>query len=306
MTGCLSKDYVNYFEEDQATIDAYLTEQEMIGQTRNTPNGVRIVTLNEDPVIPIVPNYDGMVLDINYKLKVFSDNPDVRGGGATLAQDSSYHFNMYNGAFIYGVTEGVAEMYAGEKAELFIPSPLAYGGMSFTMNGINVPSNSIMRCEAYVNAARTPKQHTAYEQDLLKQYIADSLQTEEFETIQVEVEENVFIDGEMTKVPYTAEMYKVVLQSAPDSAQVEQGDYVEVAYEGSLMSGYVFDKSENYEFSFNYDNFVKGWSEGLQTMRKGEQSLLLMPSVLGYGSRGSGSIAPYSPLIFDLEVKDVN
>ena len=50
--------------------------------------------------------------------------------------------------------------------------------------------------------------------------------------------------------------------------------------------------------------FVRGFVEGLQTMRAGGKSLLIMPGRMGYGDRGNpgAKIAPNSTLIFEVEL----
>lgn len=100
------------------------------------------------------------------------------------------------------------------------------------------------------------------------------------------------------------------------------GDTVVVNYTGSLVSGKIFDtndaelaKKENtfnpmrqYEpirFRVGHDPVIQGWTEGLQLLNKGSKATLLVPSSIGYGERGGGSIPPYAPLIFDVELVDI-
>jgi len=58
-------------------------------------------------------------------------------------------------------------------------------------------------------------------------------------------------------------------------------------------------------FSVGSVNIIEGWNEGIKFMKEGGEATLIIPSVLGYGSSGSGSIPPYSTLIFDVELIDV-
>lgn len=48
---------------------------------------------------------------------------------------------------------------------------------------------------------------------------------------------------------------------------------------------------------------IKGWDEGVATMKKGERAIFTVPPDLAYGQLGSPpSIPPNSTLIFDIEL----
>lgn len=84
---------------------------------------------------------------------------------------------------------------------------------------------------------------------------------------------------------------------------------VTVHYEGSLLNGKVFDSSykRGAPATFGVQQVISGWTEALQLMPLGSKWRLFIPSSLGYGSRGAGgSIPPYSALIFDVELLDIN
>ncbi len=80
-------------------------------------------------------------------------------------------------------------------------------------------------------------------------------------------------------------------------------DEVEVTYKGYFLNEDVFDETKpNKTVEFPLNAVVKGWQEGIQLMTKGEKATLLIPSSLGYGPQGTGSIPPNSVLIFDVEL----
>lgn len=101
------------------------------------------------------------------------------------------------------------------------------------------------------------------------------------------------------------------------------GDTVVLNYSGALTSGKVFDTNDpeaakkadihnpmrTYEpirIAVGQDPVIAGWTEGLQLLNKGSKAVLIIPSTIGYGERGSmGAIPPYAPLIFDVEVIDI-
>lgn len=83
---------------------------------------------------------------------------------------------------------------------------------------------------------------------------------------------------------------------------------VKVHYHGTLIDGRVFDSSvdrgEAIEFGLN--QVIKGWTEGLQLMVKGDKFRLFIPSDLAYGDGSVSMITPGSTLIFDVELIDFN
>lgn len=86
------------------------------------------------------------------------------------------------------------------------------------------------------------------------------------------------------------------------------GRSVLVKYEGSLLSGVVFDSSDiqghPLEFETGTDQAIKGFEEAVIDMREGEKRLVIIPPELGYGSRsvGNGLIPGNSFIIFEMEL----
>jgi peptidyl-prolyl cis-trans isomerase A (cyclophilin A) len=95
-----------------------------------------------------------------------------------------------------------------------------------------------------------------------------------------------------------------------EGKQAVAGKTVSVHYEGSLESGKVFDSSyprkKPIEFPLGQGNVIEGWDEGIALLRVGDKARFVIPSHLGYGSRGAGgAIPPNATLIFDVELMDV-
>ena len=88
------------------------------------------------------------------------------------------------------------------------------------------------------------------------------------------------------------------------------GQSVKVHYTGWLENGKKFDSSvdrdQPFDFIIGTGQVIKGWDEGVSTMKVSGKRKLTIPSELGYGSRGAGSdIPPNATLIFDVELLGV-
>ena len=95
--------------------------------------------------------------------------------------------------------------------------------------------------------------------------------------------------------------------SRATGAQPKTGDTVSVHYTGWLKSGTKFDSSVDrgtpFEFPVGKGRVIKGWDEGVISMKVGGKRKLIIPAHLGYGDRGAGGVIPGgATLIFEVEL----
>jgi len=100
--------------------------------------------------------------------------------------------------------------------------------------------------------------------------------------------------------------YKVVVMG--DGAKPAASDKVTVHYRGTLLNGEEFDSSysRNQPTSFQLDQVIPGWTEGVALMPVGSKFMFYIPPNLAYGPNGGGPIGPNATLIFEVELLSID
>jgi peptidylprolyl isomerase len=102
---------------------------------------------------------------------------------------------------------------------------------------------------------------------------------------------------------------KVGTGVSPKSGQICVMHYTGWLYENGVRTK-KFDSSRDrgqpFEFIIGRGQVIRGWDEGVATMKVGGQRTLIIPPDLGYGARGAGGvIPPNATLIFEVELLGV-
>jgi FKBP-type peptidyl-prolyl cis-trans isomerase len=89
--------------------------------------------------------------------------------------------------------------------------------------------------------------------------------------------------------------------------EAKKGDKVVVHYTGWLKENKKkfdssVDRGEPFEFDLGAGDVIKGWDEGVAGMKVGGKRRLIIPSELGYGKKGRGTIPPDADLVFEVEL----
>lgn len=186
-------------------------------------------------------------------------------------------FPLGQGQVIPGWDEGIALMKKGGKAKLTIPPELAYG--SAGAGGV-IPPNATLLFDVELVDIRKGAPAAATVVDA-----ADYITT----TSGLKYYDFVIGDG-----------------AAPTS-----GRPVVVHYTGWLLEGGKFDSSldrgDPFTFNIGAGQVIRGWDEGVMSMKVGGKRQLVIPPELGYGSRGAGGgiIPPNATLVFEVELLEV-
>jgi FKBP-type peptidyl-prolyl cis-trans isomerase len=132
-----------------------------------------------------------------------------------------------------------------------------------------------------------------------------------------------YIDDNNLKLTKTVTGLNYVINTPGQGALPAPGDTVVVNYLGKFVNGKVFDTNIKAEaikaklqinpmnpykairFPVGAQGMIQGFSEGLLLMNKGAKATFIIPSSLAYGEQGNGPVAPFTPLVFDLELVDI-
>lgn len=132
-----------------------------------------------------------------------------------------------------------------------------------------------------------------------------------------------YIDDNHLKLEKTASGLLYVITNPGTGEKPALHDTAVVNYTGKMVNGKVFDtsiKEEAQKAKIPMDpmrqfapiripvgegKVIPGWDEGLQLLNKGAKAIFIVPSDIAYKDQGIGPIAPYTPLVFEMEMVNV-
>jgi FKBP-type peptidyl-prolyl cis-trans isomerase len=265
---------------EEADLNEYITKNNI--KTAPSESGLYFINIKSGS--GVVPE-NGKIVEIHYtatKLngdKVFSSRDE---------SGKSIFFELGQNFEIPAIEEALLKMKTGSKVKLIVPSKLAYGD-----KGIK---DFIPPCTPLI-----------FEMELLsvtgKDKYGNSMSAREKSEIDDYLKKN-----NISVKPDKYGLYYIETKKGA-GARVTSGKIVQVNYTGTLMNGKVFDSSipsgGPIELQMGAGEVIPGWEIGLAYMNAGGKATFIIPSKLGYGETYNGIIAPYSPLIFDIEVVSV-
>lgn len=147
------------------------------------------------------------------------------------------------------------------------------------------------------NAYVQTKAEAIKEKATEKQYAENKTAGEKF------LAENASKEG--VKTTPSGLQYKIIKEG--NGAIPADSSKVKVHYKGTLIDGTQFDSSYDRKepTTFRANQVIKGWTEALTMMPVGSKWELYIPQDLAYGSRDMGNIKPFSTLIFEVELVEI-
>lgn len=117
---------------------------------------------------------------------------------------------------------------------------------------------------------------------------------------------NTYLEAnDLTAVKSSSGLYYIIDEPGTGD-QPTYTSNVTVAYKGYFLNGTVFDESEAEGVSFNLQQVILGWTEGITYFKEGGSGILLVPAHLGYGSYKYNGIPGGSVLVFEIKLISVN
>ena len=266
LTGCMDNDG-NQDEakiaENETAIQAFLKTDSLGASAAKDSSGLYDLTRKANPAGERAKKGDAA--SVKFTCYLLNGTKVLAGPG-----DSTYSFpaeGYYTG--FPGLERSIFLMRTGEKATFLLPYYLAFGNVE----RVNIPAYSPIRLDVEFVKTRTEVQQ-----------IDDYLLKKKFEVSE-----------------RTSDNLVIVRTNTVTGDKIGTGKSVSVKYKGSYLNGNKFDEG-TINLTTGMNNVVSGFDVAVQKMRKTEKIIAIFPSPLGYKATGYGSIPPYTPLQFELEV----
>jgi FKBP-type peptidyl-prolyl cis-trans isomerase len=257
-----------------------------------TPSGLIFKIHRSTPGIP--PARVGDILTAN--MRYFIDDSllfDSRFLGRELM------FPLMEPLFKGDFYEGLLMMSAGDSASFICRADSIFKLMFMVREMPSfVKPNSVVR----------------FDVGLIRFQSQEAFERERQQAMQSKIEEsnqalNDYITSKGITVKPTASGLYYIEQKKGTGQTPRVGQTVKVHYKGTLLDGTKFDSSydrgQPFEFTLGMGQVIKGWDEGIALLQEGGKAILILPQHLAYGERQAGTIPPFSPLVFEVELIEI-
>jgi len=126
---------------------------------------------------------------------------------------------------------------------------------------------------------------------------------------------SIYVAKNKVSVSPSASGIYIITQNQGSGRGIKKDDFVKINLTVSTIEGKkifsTLDQNRPITFEYGKPFDTKGFDEAIATMKKGSKATVVVPSAMGFGEKGkkdmSGQdiIAPYSPVVYDIEVLDL-
>jgi FKBP-type peptidyl-prolyl cis-trans isomerase len=258
----LADDVVGKLAENETAIQKYITDNKLT--TTKTASGLQYVIQTKNGA-GLQANI-GDEVSFHYQIRVIGGN---LLDSSDRVKNTPLVFKYGINRLITGIEEAVSILKSGEKGLFLMNNTLAYGSQSDT----NLPAYAALAANIQIVNIRN-------EDRQIDDYIA---------TQKLKVTEK------------TTTGLRYIRTTEGTGGVVASGQNITLKYVGKFLNDKQFDAGE-LAAQVGGGRFIKGFEEGFAKMKIGEKATLIFPSAVGYGTAGTSTIAPYSPLIFEIEI----
>ncbi len=205
-------------------------------------------------------------------------------------------YEIGTGRLGIGFESAIVKMKEGGKALIIVPFDLGFGAQG--VRGVIDPYATLVYEVEIVKVTSAAEAKAAQEKEAL---MAQAKSAGEIITYMKK--------NNLSAKPNPSGLYYISTLDG-NGKQAMAGKKVKVHYTGTLLNGKKFDSSldrgQPFEFTLGQGQVIPGWDEGIALMKEGGKAKLIIPSHLGYGSRGAGQdIPPNATLVFEVELLEV-
>ena len=217
----------------------------------------------------------------------------VAGVSQNTPKDVAYNAGLQIGQQITGrIIEGINnQLYAGDSTQALNQDNFIAGFVSALKKkpGMVTPEEASAYVQTHADAIKAKALEAKYGENKAagEKFLAENAKKEGVKTTESGLQ------------------YKVIKEGK--GAIPTETSTVKVHYKGTLVDGTEFDSSynRNEPTSFRANQVIKGWTEALTMMPVGSKWELYIPQELAYGARETGDIKPFSTLIFEVELLEI-
>lgn len=260
------------------------------------------------------PGYSKTKTGIFYKLHVIGEVVAPPRAGNYITADICYA-TTYDSVFFKGhrtfqltepefkgsIDECFLMMSAGDSASFIIDATNFFTKTLQTKLPRFMEAGDKLKVDLRIDEIRTAEQYQKDKSEFLK-WIEDFGEYEKMILRRFMDEQQLVIE------PTASGLYFISIHKGTGKP-VENGDLVTVNYEGKFLNGRFFDsttrRNQPFEFVFGTEmQVIPGLEEAIGRMREGEKALVILPSELAWGEKGSstGIIPPFTSVIYEVEL----
>jgi FKBP-type peptidyl-prolyl cis-trans isomerase len=276
------------------------------GRELKTDSGFRYILFTESKGNKASPG-DYITMSMKYRDEKDSVLFDSDNNGGDI------RFRLEKIPFKGSYEEGITYLAENDSARFFVPADSLYNYLYKQRGADMIPQEQ---------TSFKPGSFLKFDIKILKIQTEASAEEEILlEAIQKEKEEQEALAGYIRRsgitVPPDSAGYYLLIREKGNGPAVDSGKVITVDYEGRFLNDSVFDgtrkEGKPYKFISGSRHVIAGWEKAMKQLRGGDKVTLIVPSRLAYGESGirdpkTGSflVPPYTPLVFDIEILEVD